>query len=125
MLVAVTWEPLWVTVAFQALVSCWFPGQVQRTVQPLIGEEPALTVTVAVKPEFHWLSTWSDAVHPLPLPPVLPEDVPVVVPVVVPDDVPVVVPLVVPEDVPVDVPDDVPVDVDPLDVPPLVPPLPP
>ena len=37
MLVAVTWEPLWVTVAFQALVSCWFPGQVQRTVQPLIG----------------------------------------------------------------------------------------
>ncbi len=49
MLVAVTAEPLVLTLAFQELVIDWPEGQVQLTVQPLIGELPAVTVTLALK----------------------------------------------------------------------------
>lgn len=112
-------------VALQPEVSCWLPGQVQATFQPVVAAVPVLvTVTVAVKPASHWLSTCRAAVQPLfpPVPPVVLADVPVLVPVEVPVLVPVEVPVDVPVLVPVDVPVLVPVEV-PVDVPPFVPPV--
>ena len=50
MLVAVTDEPLLVTLAFQELTMDWLEGQVQLTVQPVIELEPAVTFTLALKP---------------------------------------------------------------------------
>ena len=42
--------------AFQAPVTAAPPGSVMVTVQPLMSAEPAVTVTLAVKPPDHWLT---------------------------------------------------------------------
>jgi hypothetical protein len=61
-LVAVTAVPDWVMVAFQVFTNAWLPPHVQVTVQVLVDTVPVLvTVTVAVKPLAHWLSTCIDA----------------------------------------------------------------
>src|ERR1700704_679742 len=45
--------PLWLTVEFHACVTVWLPGNVMRTVHPLIATEPALvTATSPWKPLF-------------------------------------------------------------------------
>src|SRR6266540_240603 len=61
---AVACCPLWVMVAFQPLV-IWVPeGMVQPSVQSLSGELPVfLSVTFAVKPLDHALSTWYVTAH--------------------------------------------------------------
>jgi len=57
MLTAVTELPVWVTVAFQPLVTFWSPGNFQPTVQPVQADELVLpTVTLAVKPPPHSLA---------------------------------------------------------------------
>ena len=63
MFVAVTVLPVWVTVAFQALVIFWSPGYVHVTVQAVQGVAPVFaTVMFAVKPPAHSLAlvyvTW-------------------------------------------------------------------
>ncbi len=58
MLRAVTLAPLLLTVAFQALVTVWPLAKVHVTVQPLIAEPPAVTLTSAWKPPPHWPTTW-------------------------------------------------------------------
>src|SRR5687768_9755480 len=45
-----------VRLTFQALVIVAPAGNVRPTVQPLIGDAPAVTRIVATKPPFHWLS---------------------------------------------------------------------
>src|ERR1035437_2234412 len=50
MLVAVTAVPLELTVAFQAFTMAWLPDQVQVTFQVLVATDPAVTVTLALKP---------------------------------------------------------------------------
>ncbi len=53
-LLAVTAAPLWVTVAFHALVTCWPLAKVQVSVQPLMAVAPPLVIfTSAVKPLLH------------------------------------------------------------------------
>ena len=66
---AVTAEPDDVIVAFQKLVIDWPDGQVQLTVQPVIADEPAVTVAVAWKPLPQLLSTCQVAAQ-VPVPPV-------------------------------------------------------
>ena len=59
---AVTDVPLEVTAAFHAFVMAWLPPHVHVTFQVLVATEPVLlTVTVAVKPLPHWLSTCIEA----------------------------------------------------------------
>jgi hypothetical protein len=67
-LVAVTPDPDWATVAFQALVSFWSPGKSQFRVQPLTAAVPLLvTVTVAVNPPPHsFLAYETRQVPPVP-----------------------------------------------------------
>ncbi len=49
-------SPLWVTVAFHALVIFWSPGKVNASVHPLIVEVPVLAmVRLATKPPAHSL----------------------------------------------------------------------
>ena len=71
MFVADAADPVWVTVAFQALVTFWSPGKVQVSVQPLIGVVPVLvTVRFAVNPpphSFFTYDTWHAAPPVLPL----------------------------------------------------------
>src|ERR1035437_10302969 len=50
MLVAVTAVPLEVTVAFQEFTMAWLPDQVHVTFQVLVATDPAVTVTLALKP---------------------------------------------------------------------------
>jgi hypothetical protein len=64
MLAALTELPLVVIAAFQLLVIDWPLGQVQFTVQPVIAELPAVTVTVAWKPPVQLLSVCQVAVQP-------------------------------------------------------------
>src|SRR5689334_6991123 len=53
-LVAVTADPLWVTVAFQALPTLVSPGNVKASFQPLTAAVPVLvTVTLATRPPCH------------------------------------------------------------------------
>ena len=56
MLVTLTDVPLEVIVAFQLLVIAWLPPQVHVTFQVFVAVEPAVTVTLAVKPLPHWLA---------------------------------------------------------------------
>ena len=58
-LVAVTAVPLWVTLAFQALLTVWPLAKVQVTFQLERAADPAVTVTLALKPPgapllVHW-----------------------------------------------------------------------
>src|ERR1035437_7432143 len=58
MLLAVTEVPLEVMAAFHEFVMAWLPPHVQVAFQVLVATVPGLlTVTVAVKPLPHWLST--------------------------------------------------------------------
>jgi hypothetical protein len=50
--------------AFQALVTLAPDGRVAATVQPLTGDEPAVTRIVATNPSVHWLVD-TDAEQPL------------------------------------------------------------
>ena len=52
-LLAVTLEPLLVTVAFHDWVTVWLLAKVQVVVQPLTAEDPAVTLTSAWKPPCH------------------------------------------------------------------------
>ncbi len=52
-LVTVTLDPLVLRVPFQTWVMVWPLLSVQRTVQPLIAEPPAVTVTSPWKPPGH------------------------------------------------------------------------
>jgi hypothetical protein len=63
-LVAVTVDPLVVTVAFQACVSAWPDGNVTATDQPAIGADPAVTFTSPWNPLFHRLTAVNAAVQP-------------------------------------------------------------
>src|SRR5215469_15122728 len=69
MFVAVTADPLWVTVAFQALVTFWSPGNVHFSDQLLSALVPVLLmVTLAVKPPVHCCGvyvTWQVELPPL------------------------------------------------------------
>jgi hypothetical protein len=62
-LVAVTAEPLLVTVAFHACVTVCPLAYVQVTRQPRSAAAPAVTRTSAWKPPCHWLVTAYVAVH--------------------------------------------------------------
>ena len=53
---AVTALPDWVSCAFQPEVTCWLPGNVQVTAQPVTGAPLLVTRTSAVKPVLHWLA---------------------------------------------------------------------
>lgn len=55
-LLAVTDDPLVVTVAFHELSMRWPSLKVQVTRQPLIADEPAVTCTSPWKPPGHWLT---------------------------------------------------------------------
>lgn len=51
-------EPLAVSVPLHTWVMVWPPASVHRTVQPLIAELPAVTVTFPWKPPGHELTAW-------------------------------------------------------------------
>ncbi len=53
---AVTFCPLWVTVAFQAEVTFWSPPYVQVRRQPEMAEPRLVTLTAAVYPPVHWFT---------------------------------------------------------------------
>src|SRR3954471_9813682 len=53
MLLAVTFDPLWVTVAFHAWVTCWPAPKDQVNVQPETGSLRFFTVTFAPNPPDH------------------------------------------------------------------------
>jgi hypothetical protein len=53
-LTAVTCSPLWLTCALHPEVTCWLPAQVQVAVHAVTAGPSFVTVTVAVKPVFHW-----------------------------------------------------------------------
>ena len=56
-LLAVTLEPLLLRLVPQDWLTVCRSGKVQETVQPLLADEPAFTVTSAWNPEAHWLTT--------------------------------------------------------------------
>lgn len=52
-----TSAPLWLTFAFQPLVTFWFPAYDHFTDQLLLAALLLVTVTAAVKPVSHWFCT--------------------------------------------------------------------
>src|SRR5436190_1430132 len=72
MLTAVTAGPDWVTVAFQAFVTCWSPGKLQPRLQLLTVVVPVLvTVTFAVNPPAHSFFTYDTWHVPVLVPPLM------------------------------------------------------
>jgi hypothetical protein len=55
--VTVTWEPLWLTLAFQAEVTVCPPEYVQVRVQPFRASPVLFSVTLPTKPPAHWDAT--------------------------------------------------------------------
>lgn len=82
--VAVTAAPVWVTVAFHALVTFWSPGKVQRRVHAPMLVVPVLSmVTLALKPPDHSLAFEYATWQANPAPPPVVVGAPVGVPVAV------------------------------------------